>query len=67
MPFPPLTIRYIDRISKSVMSTMLPDEFGMSSTAFVCAANAVQFGDFIFYNVGGRIADRWGIKPALVA
>lgn len=44
VPFPTPTVHYIDRISKSVLATMLPDEFGISSSAFVCAVNAVQFG-----------------------
>ena len=65
VPCPPPT-HYTDRISKSVLATMLPDDSGMSSSAFVCAVNAVQLGYFIFCNVGGRIADRWGIRPALV-
>ena len=45
---------------------MLPDNSGMSSSAFVCAVSAVQLGYFIFYNAGGQIADRWGLRPALV-
>ena len=45
---------------------MLPDASGMSSSAFVCAVNAVQLGYFIFCNVGERIADRWSTRPALV-
>ena len=57
---------YIDRISKSGLETMLPDESGMSNSALVCFVNAVQFGYFIYYDVSGRIKDRWGIKPAHV-
>ena len=67
VPCPPPPIQYIDRISKSVLATMLPDASGMSSSAFVCAVNAVQLGYFIFCNVGERIADRWSTRPALVA
>ena len=65
--FPPSTMPYIDRISKSVLETMLPGESCMSSSAFVCFVSTVQFGYFIYYDVRGRIKDRWGIKPALVA
>ena len=61
----PPPIQYIGRISKSVFATMLPDASGMSSSAFVCAVNAVQLGYFIFCNVGERIADRWSTRPAL--
>lgn len=64
VPFPP-TIRYIDRIPKSVLRTTLSDESGMSSGAFACAVNAAQFRYFILYSVGGRNGDCWGIKPAL--
>lgn len=42
---------------------MAPHEFGMSSSAFVCAMNADQAGYFILYSAGGRNADCWGIKP----
>ena len=65
--FPPLTLHYIDRISKSVLETMLPDGFGLLSSAIVCFVNAVQFGYFIYYDASGRIQDRWGIKQALSA
>lgn len=63
MLFPP-PIRYFDRISKRVLAAMAPSEFGMSSSAFVCAMNADQAGYFILYSAGGRNADCWGIKPA---
>ena len=64
MPFPP-TISYIDRLPKSVLGTTLPDETDMSSSAFACAVIAAQFCYCIRYSVGGRNADRWGIKAAL--
>ena len=51
--FPTSTIDYIDRISKSVLGTTLPDGIGMSSSAFVCAVNAAQVGYPTFKNVGG--------------
>lgn len=62
MPFPP-PIRYFDRISKRVLAAMVPDEFGMSSSAFVCTVKAAQFCH-VLYSVGGRNAGYWGIKPA---
>ena len=44
---------------------MLPDECGMSSSAFTCAVRAAQFCYFVLDGAGGRNADCWGIKPAL--
>lgn len=64
VPSPP-TIRYIDRIPKSVLGTKLSDESGMSSSAFACSVIAAQVDYFILYSVGGRNGDCWGIKPAL--
>ena len=59
------TINYIDRISISVLAPTLRDEFGMSNTDYAWAVNAFQFGYMIFYIIGGRLADRWGVRLAL--
>ena len=37
----------------------------MSNTAYAWVINALQFGYLIFYSVGGRLADRWGVRFAL--
>ena len=63
--FASTTINYIDRISISVLAPTLRDEFGMSNSDYAWAVNAFQFGYLIFYIVGGRLADRWGVKLAL--